>query len=98
MVDIDQGRMLEVIRRALAKISGDSRWSAAILRARREFDVNPYMHWDGRALLVLGRSNEVYVAGRACQCRAYRRAQKPCWHRAAARLMRRYDEERLSSD
>lgn len=92
MMGIEHGRMREVIRRALANADGDTRWSAAILRAQREFDINPYMHWDGRALLVLGRSNEVYVAGPACMCKAYRRGRKPCWHRAAARLLSRYHE------
>lgn len=92
MVDIDQGKMLAVIRRSLAQVSGNRRWSAAILRAQREFEINPYIHWDGRELLVLGRSNEVYVAGHTCQCKAYLRGGKPCWHRAGARLLRRYFE------
>ncbi len=49
------------------------------------------MHYDGHALVILSESNEVYSANGTCQCRAYEFG-KPCWHRAAARLVARYNE------
>jgi hypothetical protein len=49
------------------------------------------MHFDGDALLVLSESGEIYRANGACQCKAYANSQ-PCWHRAAARLVKRYNE------
>lgn len=90
MIDDDE-RLLLVTERARAACVGRPRWLAAIEKAVRQLGSNPYMHWDGRELLVLSDSNEIYVAGRACQCEAYRRG-KPCWHRAAARLLLRYFE------
>lgn len=89
---VDQARMEQVIHQAFEKVSDDPRWEAAIARAKREFESNPYMHWDGRTLLVLSDSNEIYVVDdRGCQCQSFQ-WKKPCWHRAAARLLRRYDE------
>ena len=80
-----------VARVALESVAGDRRWEVAIAKARRQIEENPYMHWDGEALLVLSPSNMLYVAGRACQCRSYS-LRNPCWHRAAARLIERYFE------
>jgi len=34
----------------------------------------------------------VYVADLTCHCKAYQHGRKPCWHRAAARLLLRYFE------
>lgn len=91
MLRVDETRLHQVIQQASARVAGDSRWHTAIDKARRHFETNPYLHWDGRELLVLSDSNNIYVAGRACQCESYRR-RNPCWHRAAARLLRRYYE------
>jgi hypothetical protein len=49
------------------------------------------MHIDGDALLILSGSNEIYRANGTCQCKAFSHGQ-PCWHRAAARLIERYNE------
>jgi hypothetical protein len=51
------------------------------------------MHYDGHALIILSPSNEIYEANGACQCRAFKNHQ-PCWHRAAARIVERYQERR----
>jgi hypothetical protein len=91
MLHVDERRLLGVIQCAFDRVVGDRRWQTAIAKAKQQFESNPYMHWDGESLLVLSDSNELYVAGRVCQCTAYRRG-KPCWHRAAARLLRRYFE------
>ncbi len=93
MMNLNQETMQEVIQEAFEKTSS-LRWQMAIAKARREIEDNPFMHYDGSALLVLSPSGEIYSANGACQCKAYRQGQ-PCWHRAAARLVERYNETSL---
>ncbi|MBA3241166.1 MAG: hypothetical protein H0T60_08055 [Acidobacteria bacterium] len=88
---IDHERMEHVVGRALIKVAGDMAWSGAITRAARELEWNPYIHWDGDTLLVLSDSNELYTVGKGCRCKSSQ-WKKPCWHRALARLLLRYDE------
>jgi hypothetical protein len=83
--------MQQVVQDAFNKASSSRRWQIAIARAKRQIEENPYMHFDGRALLILSPSGEIYSANGTCQCKAYRNHQ-PCWHRAAARLVERYIE------
>lgn len=92
MMNLDQTRMSEVIQAAFDQTS-ILRWQMAIAKAKGELESNPYMHWNGAALVVLSSSNEIYEANGTCQCKAYRHGQ-PCWHRAAARLVERYHEAR----
>ncbi len=91
MMNIDQDRMQQVVQEAFDRVAGNRRWENAIVRAKQQLESNPYMHFDGGALLVLSESGEIYQANGACQCKAYSKGQ-PCWHRAAARLVRRYNE------
>jgi hypothetical protein len=91
MMSIDQDKMRQVAQEAFNKVSGNRRWETAIAKAKAQIEENPYMHFDGRSLLILSPLNEIYTANGACQCKAYRSGQ-PCWHRAAARLMQRYSE------
>ena len=91
MLNVNEDKMNEVIQQAFDKVSGDLRWQTAIARAKQQIESNPFMHFDGNALLILSDSNEIYSANGSCQCRAYRN-RKPCWHRAAARLIKRYAE------
>jgi hypothetical protein len=91
MMDIDQSRIRQVIQEAFDKVSGSRRWQTAIAKAKQQLEENPYMHFDGRALLILSPSGEIYSANGSCQCKAYQSGQ-PCWHRAAARLVERYNE------
>lgn len=91
MMNIDQDRMQQVIQQAFDRVSGNRRWEKAIVRAKQQLESNPYMHFDGEGLLVLGESGEIYRASGTCQCKAFANGQ-PCWHRAAARLIERYNE------
>jgi len=91
MMSIDQSTMEQVIQDAFDKATGNRRWQVAIAKAKEQIESNPYLHFDGDALLVLSPSNEIYRANGTCQCKAYAAGQ-PCWHRAAARLMQRYAE------
>jgi len=83
--------MSQVIQAAFDHAAGSQRWQMAIAKAKGEIESNPYMHYDGHALLVLSPSGEIYSANGTCQCKAYERGF-PCWHRAAARLVERYNE------
>ncbi len=89
MLNIDQNRMQEVIQEAFDK-TDNRRWQTAIAKAKAQLESNPYLHFDGEALLILSDSNEIYRANGTCQCKAYEKGF-PCWHRAAARLVERYN-------
>jgi hypothetical protein len=91
MLNIEQERFSEVVQKALSKASDSKRWQKAIVRAAVEIQVNPFLEWQNGALLILSPSNEIYEANGSCQCKAYEQGF-PCWHRAAARLVRRYNE------
>lgn len=91
MMNLDQNRMQDVVQEALNKISGNRRWESAIAKAKTQLESNPYMHFEDSELLVLSESGEIYTASGSCQCKAFANGQ-PCWHRAAARLVRRYNE------
>jgi hypothetical protein len=90
-MNIDQNRLEQVTQDAFDKVLGNRRWETAIAKAKAELESNPYMHFDGQSLLILSPSGEIYTANGACQCKAYANGQ-PCWHRAAARLVQRYNE------
>ncbi|MBA3242686.1 MAG: SWIM zinc finger family protein [Acidobacteria bacterium] len=92
MMNIDERRMDRVIQEAFKKVSGSRRWQIAIAKAKHEIDSNPFMHFSEQTLLILSSSGEIYSANGACQCKAFSNGQ-PCWHRAAARLVQRYNEK-----
>jgi hypothetical protein len=91
MMNVDGGEMERVIQEAFDRAQGSPRWQRAIARARQEIGSNPYMHWNGHALLILSPSGEIYTANGSCECKAYQQGQ-PCWHRAAGRIAQRYYE------
>ncbi len=88
-MNIDQSRMEQVIQEAFDRVQSSRRWQVAIVKAKQQIEENPYLHFDGIALLILSPSGEIYSANGSCQCKAYTNSQ-PCWHRAAARLVERY--------
>ena len=91
MMKIDENKMQQVAQDAFDKVSGNRRWETAIAKAKAQLESNPYIHFDGKALLILSPSGEIYTANGICQCKAFASGQ-PCWHRAAARLVERYNE------
>lgn len=90
-MNIDRDKMQRVAQAAFDKVSGNRRWETAIAKAKAQLEENPYIHFDGHSLLILSSSDEIYSANGTCQCRAFQRGL-PCWHRAAARLVERYNE------
>lgn len=91
MMNFNSAKMQQVIQDAFDKVGHSRRWQTAIAKAKQEIESNPFMHFDGHALIVLSPSNEIYEANGTCQCAAYKNHQ-PCWHRAASRLVSRYLE------
>ena len=95
MLNLNDAILTIVIAQATAAAAAHPRWIAAIARAVRELQANPYIERDDHGLLIGSSSGQVYSANGVCQCTAYSFGQ-PCWHRAAARLIRLHDE-RLAS-
>ncbi len=91
MQNINEEKIQQVAQTAFDKANGQKRWQTAIAKALGQIRDNAFMHYDGHALLILSDSLEIYSANGKCQCRAYAKGQ-PCWHRAAARLIQRYNE------
>jgi formaldehyde-activating enzyme involved in methanogenesis len=91
MLNINESAMQTVAQEAFDKAQGDGRWQRAIAKAVQQIRENPYIHFDGDAALILSDSNEIYTANGTCQCKAFAN-RKPCWHRAMARLLKRYEE------
>lgn len=92
MLNLNSSTLDQVIRSAKRAVADDSRWLHAIERAAAELESNPWVARDGGALLVSSPSGQLYTAsGGACQCSAYAYG-RPCWHRAAARLVQRHDQ------
>ncbi|MGH9903470.1 MAG: hypothetical protein ACRD68_16810 [Pyrinomonadaceae bacterium] len=92
MQNINEEKMNQVIQEAFDKAEGSRRWQTAIAKAKGQLESNPYLHQDGDALLILSPSGEIYRANGTCQCKAHTHGQQPCWHRAAARIVKRYNE------
>jgi hypothetical protein len=89
-LNLDETKLERVAQEAFDRAGGNRRWEIAIVKAKQQLESNPYMHFDGRTLLVLSPSGEIYSSNGTCQCKAYAHGQQPCWHRAAARLVERY--------
>jgi hypothetical protein len=71
------------------------RWINAIAKATVQIEQHgEFMNYDtaDNHLVIWSQdSNEIYSANGVCQCKAFERGL-PCWHRAAARLVRLYLE------
>lgn len=86
----------ERINESVRSESMAKRWRNAIVRALVEFEMqSEFMTYDRQqdALLIWSqKSNEIYEANGVCSCKAYMNGF-PCWHRAASRLVKLYNEQ-----
>jgi hypothetical protein len=98
----DTNKFGKVIADALSKVEltvtdaqTKKRWINAIAKATVEIEENGvFMTWqdeDHSLLIWSQKSNNIYTANGVCQCRAFDQGS-PCFHRAAARLIRLYME------
>jgi hypothetical protein len=92
----------KVIADAIAKVEltvkdaqTKKRWINAISKAAAQIDNHgefmTYDTQDNHLVIWSQDSNEIYTSNGVCQCKAFAQNQ-PCWHRAAARLVRLYLE------
>ena len=76
------------------------RWINAIAKATAEIEANgvfmTYQEEDHSLIIWRQKSNNIYTANGVCQCRAFEQGS-PCFHRAAARLVRLYMEPEMSA-
>lgn len=91
MLNLDRSTLDRVIAKALLDAAAHPRWIVAIGRAAVELDSNPYIERGDHGLIIGSPSGKCYAANGICQCTAFEYGQ-PCWHRAAARLVRLHDE------
>jgi hypothetical protein len=98
----DKNKFGKVVADAIAKVEltvtdaqTKKRWINAIAKAVAEVEQNGvFMTWqeeDHSLLIWSQKSNNIYTANGVCQCRAFEQGA-PCFHRAAARLVRLYME------
>lgn len=92
MLNVNCSVFSAVTDKAMQDAAGHPRWLTAINRAVVECLSNPYMERQDGSLLIASSSGTVYAANGTCQCTAFSYGQ-PCWHRAAARLVRLHDEK-----
>jgi hypothetical protein len=91
-MDINDKLFEQIVETAKLKAGGEARWVAAIDRAVKMLDGNPYIHLDGDELLVMSDTSlKTYAANGSCQCEAFAFG-RICKHRIAARLLTRYFE------
>src|SRR5688500_2710841 len=92
MLNLNITILTAVVDEAMQKAANYPRWLNAINRAVAELVENPYVsRQDGHLLIASSTSDQIYSANGVCQCEAFAHGQ-PCWHRAAARLVRLHDE------
>jgi hypothetical protein len=97
MLNLNQETLAAVVEKAAHDAADHPRWLTAIGRAILELDSNPYIERNDHGGLIIGSpSGECYAANGVCQCRAFE-FKIPCWHRAAARLVRLHDEREAAA-
>jgi hypothetical protein len=86
---------LSKVEQTVTDAQTKKRWINAIAKATVEIEENGvFMTWmeaDKSLLIWSQKSNSIYAANGVCQCRAFEQGS-PCFHRAAARLVRLYME------
>lgn len=85
-------RFNQVVAEAKAKAAGNARWINAIDKAADGILSGAWILTElADAIAVTTESGKTYFANGHCQCEAYR-VGTPCKHRAAARLIKLYNE------
>lgn len=98
MLNLNSTTLQAVAEKAAQDAANYPRWLTAIGRALIELDCNPWIERGDHGGLVIGSpSGACYAANGVCQCEAYKFGKKPCWHRAAARLVRLHDEREAAA-
>jgi hypothetical protein len=93
MLNLNVTILSQVVDQARTTAAEHPRWLHAIDRAVVELLDNPYIErGELHGIIIMSSTSaNLYAANGTCQCEAHRYGQ-PCWHRAAARLVRLHDE------
>jgi uncharacterized protein YciI len=94
LTDLNRDLLSEVVATARQGAAAHPHWLKAIEKADqflRSHEGGILVDQDGTAHIPSATSTTVYSANGVCQCQAFQNA-RPCWHRAAARLLTRYRE------
>jgi SWIM zinc finger len=98
MLNLNQETLNAVVEQACINAAAYGRWLVAIGRAAYELEANPWIERnDHGGLDIASPSGSVYAANGTCGCKAFEFGQ-PCWHRAAARIVRLHDEREAAAD
>lgn len=111
MLNLDATILAQVVDQALKDAADHPRWLNAINRAVTELVQNPWIERQHAhtGLIIGSPSGNAYSSNGLCNCCAYtgidphtgRRLHAgghPCWHRAAARLVRLCDERQAKQE
>lgn len=93
MLNLNSTLLQQVVDQARRSAAEHPRWLHAIDRAVVELAENPYIErGELHGIIIMSSTSaNLYSANGTCQCEAYKYGN-PCWHRAAARLVRLHDE------
>jgi hypothetical protein len=97
MLNLNPTTLAAVAEKAAHDAANHPRWLVALGRAIVELDSNPFLERAEHGGLIIGSpSGACYTSNGVCQCPSYNFGQ-PCWHRAAARLVRLHDEYEVAA-
>ena len=85
---IDRRNVARALHAARAACQQDRRWLNAVNRAALNLEACPWQ-FDGETLVIASATTQgtrYTVTSECCQCKAHRDG-RPCWHRAARRLL-----------
>src|SRR5262245_54827811 len=91
LMTFNQDILNTVVNEAKAKAAGNTRWLNAINKAVEGLRGGWIVTELANCLLITTESGETYRANGVCQCKAFSLNQ-PCKHRAAAQIVKRYNE------
>lgn len=92
MLNLNPTTLAAVVDKARTDAAEHPRWLAAIDRAVVELLQNPWIErGELHGVIIASPSGNLYSANGTCQCTAHAYGN-PCWHRAAARLVRLHDD------
>jgi len=110
MLNLNSSTLAAVVDRALQDAADHPRWLNAINRAVAELVSNPWIECQHAhtGLIIGSPSGNAYAANGICNCASFtgidphtgkrlHQGGQPCWHRAAARLVRLHDEREIKA-
>ncbi len=84
---VNRSNTAQALAQARAECAGDTRWLNAVNRAALNLEACPWQ-FDGETLVIQSATSDkrYTVTAEGCACKAFLDG-RPCWHRAARRLL-----------